>query len=47
MENSFRVSQHLVVPEPQDPITSLVQKLSPPHIRLCLMGMMSAIKFDH
>ena len=46
MENSFRVSQHVVVPEPQYSITSLIQKLSPPLISLNLISMMSSIQLD-
>ena len=46
MENSFRVSQHVVVPEPQYSITTLIQKLSPPLISLNLISMMSSIQLD-
>ena len=47
LEHSLYTGQHLVVPEPENPITGFIQKLSPPLISLNLISMMCAIEFDY
>ena len=47
LEHSVYAGQDFVVPEPENLITSLIQKLSPPLISLNLINVLSAIEFDY
>jgi hypothetical protein len=46
LQDTLGVVQNIVIPEAKHTITRLSQKLSPPLIRLNLVGMMSAIKLN-
>jgi len=46
LQHSLCIGQHFVIPEPQNSIASLGEKVSPPLIRLNLIGMMSAIQLN-
>ena len=46
VQNPFKIHQHLVIPETEDPIPLLSYRMRSTCIRVCLQRMLSAIQLD-
>lgn len=47
LENTFHVSEHLVIPEPDDTIPGHLQSFGSPSVVFDLLRMLATIQFNH
>ena len=43
--DSVAIGQHIIVPEPQNPVTSVDKKFAPPLVRIFLRNVLATIEF--